>query len=181
MTLALVMGSAGATETARPELEHVLSMLNKERASGDATFFTDSYLSTLTIPVQLEIARRLSADSSTQYASYGALLLVRLKHAEEAVAPTARLLLTGSDVSGLFWSWRNFDDPCLTDFMTVQLGSYLLRQHRTLHFAQRRRAEAYLATLGPPAGPFREDVAQANLRIIRDRLGGRGCPKLDGE
>ena len=170
-----VLARTAAAETTSPQVQRVYSMLKRAGSDGDSTYFSDSYLLTLTAPQQLEVARHLSAEPSTAYASYGALLLVRLKHADEAVAPTARLLLTGNDVSGLFWSWRNFDDPCLTDSITVQLGTYLLQRYPMLHGAERKRAERYFADLGEPAGKFRIATAQSSLSAIEERLGHRGC------
>jgi hypothetical protein len=175
--LPMVAGGVATGDTARPELQRVYSLLKKERANGDTTYFTDSYLSTLTPPVQLEIARRLSSDASADYASYGALLLVRLRHADEAVEPAARLLLAGNDLTALFWSLRNFDDPCLTNFMTLHLGNYLLHEHHGLHFAERRRAEAYLTGLGSATGEFREASVQASLNSIQARIEQQGCPR----
>jgi len=172
---ALATAEVFGAEAASPQVQRVFSLLQRERTSGDSTYFTDSYLTTLAPPQQLEVARRLSADESTAYASYGALLLVRLRHNEEAVAPTARLLLSGNDVSRLFWSWRNYDDPCLTDAMTLRLGTYLLRQYPTLHRAQRRLAETYLSGLGQPAGPFSLEGTRASLDAIEERLDLRGC------
>jgi hypothetical protein len=174
----LLLGSAAAgSEAASPQVQRVQAMLKRAGSDGDSTYFSDSYLLTLTPPQQLEVARRLSAESAAAYASYGALLLVRLRHTDEAVVPTARLLLTGNDVSELFWSWRNFDDPCLTDSIAVQLGNYLLQHYSGLHGAERKRAEKYLTDLGQPAERFRVPTAQSSLRALRERLSERGCTR----
>ena len=156
------LGAEGSPEAAR-----VLSMLKSHASDSDPTYGADSYLLTLTDAQQLEVARRLSEDKSTAYANYGVKLLVRLKHEDEAVAPTARLLLTGKDIQGLFWSWRNYDDPCLMDSIRLQLGRYLLTRYGKLHGAERQRAEEYLAGADRK---FQVDTAQASLRSIEARL-----------
>jgi hypothetical protein len=179
LVAALVFLCAGAStaagEVASTATQRVYSILRSQASDSDATYFADSYLFTLTPPQQLEVARTLSMDPSTSYVRYGALLLVRLKHADEAIAPTAHLLLSGDDINGLFWSWLNFDDPCLTDSMTLQLGRYLLREHPQLRGAEKKRAEEYLAGLGPPEHKFRTSAAQADLQAIAQRLEHKGC------
>jgi hypothetical protein len=154
-------------------------MLKSHASDSDPTYGADSYLLTLTDSQQLEVARQLSVDKQTAYANYGVKLLVRLKHADEAVAPTARLLLTGNDINGLFWSWRNYDDPCLTDSIRLQLGRYLLTRHDKLRGAERRRAEAYLARPdGSAGGRFEAETAAAGLRSIEARLQRNLCSAL---
>jgi hypothetical protein len=157
-----------------PETERVLTILEGHVSDIDPTFQAESYLSKLTPPQQLEVARRLSADPSAAYVRYGVLLLVRLKHTEEAIAPIANLLLSGKDINGLFWSWVHYDDPCLTDSMSLRLGRYLLSRHGTLQGAERKRAEEYLAA-GEPGGRFRAGTAQANLNAIEARMEQRRC------
>jgi hypothetical protein len=161
-------------------MDHVYSMLKSDTSASDPTYFVDSYLLTLTTEQQLEIARTLSTDATTAYARYGALLLVRLKHADEAVAPAAHLLLTGGDINELFWSWRNFDDPCLTDSMTLHLGRYLLGEYRKLPGTEKRRAEDYLVSISDQARKFSVAHAQASLKSVEERLAQRGCPDLAG-
>jgi hypothetical protein len=179
LVAALIFLCAGAStaagEVASPATQRVYSILRSQASDSDGTYFADSYLFTLTPPQQLEVARTLSMDASTSYVRYGALLLVRLKHADEAIAPTAHLLLSGEDISGLFWSWLNFDDPCLTDSMTLLLGRYLLHEHPQLRGAEKKRAEEYLAGIGPPEHKFRMSAAQADLEAIAQRLEHRGC------
>jgi hypothetical protein len=173
--------STAAGEVPSTATQRVYAILRSQAADSDATYFADSYLFTLTPSQQLEVARTLSMDPTTAYERYGALLLVRLKHADEAIAPTAHLLLSGEDVSGLFWSWLNFDDPCLTDSMTLQLGRYLLREHPQLRGAEKKRAEDYLAGLGPPEHKFRMSAALADLQAIAQRLAHKGCHAASGD
>jgi hypothetical protein len=157
-----------------PETQRVLTILQGHTADLDPTFQAESYLSKLTPTQQLEVARRLAVDPSAAYVRYGVLLLVRLKHTDEAIAPISKLLLTGNDVSGLFWAWVHYDDPCLTDAMSLRLGRYLLGAHDALQGTERKRAEEYLAA-GAPAGRFRASTARANLNAIEARLAQRRC------
>jgi hypothetical protein len=161
-----------------PEAARVFAMLKSHAADSDPTYGADSYLLTLTDSQQLEVARRLSTDKQTAYANYGVKLLVRLKHADEAVEPTARLLLDGKDINGLFWTWRNYDDPCLTDSIRLQLGRYLVGRYDKLHRAEKQRAEGYLAGAGADraAGKFQLSNAEADLRSIEARMQRNLCP-----
>jgi hypothetical protein len=159
-----------------PETQRVLAILQGHTADLDPTFQAESYLSKLTPEQQLEVARRLTVDPSAAYVRYGVLLLVRLKHTDEAIAPISNLLLTGNDVSGLFWAWVHYDDPCLTDSMSLRLGRYLLSRHDALQGAERKRAEEYLAA--GAAGRFRASAVRANLNAIEARLAQRRCVGL---
>jgi hypothetical protein len=158
-----------------PETQRVLAILQGHTADLDPTFQAESYLSKLTPSQQLEVARRLAVDPSAAYVRYGVLLLVRLKHTDEAIAPISNLLLTGNDVSGLFWAWVHYDDPCLTDSMSLQLGRYLLSRHDALRGTERKRVEEYLAA---GDGRFRASAVRANLNAIEGRLAQRRCVNL---
>ena len=79
-------------------------------------------------------------------------------------------------MSGLFWAWVHYDDPCLTDSMSLRLGRYLLSRHDALLGTEKKRAEEYLAA--GVTGRFRASTVRANLNAIEARLAQRRCVNL---
>jgi len=102
------------------------------------------YFRSLATTEQVTLARELASHSDPRMRSLGVLLLAEVDREDEAIPVMARLIVDGTDVSGLYWHFLHSGDPEAAERLRLGVRRYLALNETHFDAQERERIREVL-------------------------------------